>query len=120
MAKFGMLLANPIPPQCYICERNLDFNPGNIPWWVGKLSRVAVANSSADPRRYRRALTNPAEPEQPGRAGLVAICETCCPADTEPNEKFRQRTLTDQAKRDGGMVFNESPKVRFSPTSGRA
>ena len=117
--KFMAALAQPLPPQCFICERKLGFTLGQTPWWVGKLSRVAVANSAADPRRYRKALANPPETEKPGIVELVALCESCCPADVDPNDMFKKRFLEDQAKV-GCWLASDSVAARFSTKAGSA
>ncbi len=117
---YALDLAKSEPPQCYICNRDMGHMPGRRPWWVGKLNRVAVANSSADPRRYREALASPPEIEtQEKGVCIVGICETCCPPDRDPNEMFRKRTLADQSKR-GMLPAGETVTARFSSTSGRA
>ncbi len=113
-------LTKPKPPQCYVCNRDMGYQPGRWPWWVGVLHRVSIPNSAADPRRYSEALANPPEFEtQEKCVCLVGICGTCCRPDGDPNEMFRKRTLADQGKR-GILPASEAATARFSPTSGRA
>ena len=119
LASYTVMLAKPLPPQCCVCERDLGLRPGYFPSWVGKLSRFAVANSAADPRRYRAALANPPEAEKPGTVCMVGICETCCPADADPNPIFCSRFIADQEKH-GGWLVNDRAVARFSTQSGSA
>ena len=119
LASYTVMLAKPLPPQCCVCERDLGLRPGYFPSWVGKLSRFAVANSAADPRRYRAALANPPEAEKPGTVCMVGICETCCPADADPNPIFCSRFIADQEKH-GGWLANDRAVARFSTQSGSA
>ena len=120
LLQFMVELTKPEPPQCFICDRDMVLRPGRRPWWVGRLSRTTFANSAADPRRFREALSNPPEPRSEGTVCMVGICERCCLADVDPNEMFKERLLADQAKRDSGTTFNSSAAARFSTKAGSA